>query len=52
MLLGERDERRMGELLAKTLLKPVVWACPTWVTCPADTVAKVRTRPPSARLTD
>lgn len=39
MLLGDRTESRPMESIAKGLMKPIAWACPTWLTVPTATVA-------------
>jgi hypothetical protein len=41
-LLCDRREARFGERLAVTVLKPVFWASPTFMSVPTDSVAKVR----------
>ncbi|CAD5124528.1 DgyrCDS12806 [Dimorphilus gyrociliatus] len=40
MLLGKRDEARMGERVAKFLLKPIVALSPTALSVPMEDVAK------------
>ena len=40
VLLGDREESRPGEAVAKFFLKPVAYFFPTAITTPTDVVAK------------
>lgn len=40
MLLGNRQEHRIGERLALFVLRPVAYMCPTLITIPIETVAR------------
>lgn len=40
LLLSDREENRLAERLATLVLKPIVWAKPTFMSVPTVSVAK------------